>query len=73
MARDCYVLKDSSAILGGIGDQATVVWQLWLAVFALYAGAGSPLHTMPVNLDAKINRKELIEDPHYLASAFPPA
>ncbi len=61
------VATDSSAILG-IGDQGHGGLAICIGKLALYtAGAGvSPFHTMPVNLDVGTNRKELIEDPHYL-------
>lgn len=61
------VATDSSAILG-IGDQGHGGLAICIGKLALYtAGAGvNPFHTMPVDLDVGTNRKDLINDPHYL-------
>lgn len=61
------VVTDSSAILG-IGDQGHGGLAICIGKLALYTAGGgvSPFHTMPVNLDVGTNRKELLDDPHYL-------
>ncbi len=66
------VVTDSSAILG-IGDQGHGGLAICIGKLALYTAGGgvSPFHTMPVNLDVGTNRKELLDDPHYLGIQQP--
>ena len=61
------VATDSSAILG-IGDQGHNGLAICIGKLALYTAGGgvSPFHTMPVNLDVGTDRKDLLEDKHYL-------
>ncbi len=66
------VVTDSSAILG-IGDQGHGGLAICIGKLALYTAGGgvSPFHTMPVNLDVGTDRKELLDDPHYLGIQQP--
>jgi malate dehydrogenase (oxaloacetate-decarboxylating) len=69
---DLLVATDSEAILG-IGDWGVGGINISVGKLAVYTAAGgiNPARTVPVVLDVGTNRKELLDDPHYLGNRHP--